>query len=220
FDNFRRKNTAVPRVLFTHGFYLGDRMDSGLDRGPGISSPLVFLVRDPRDVAVSEYFQSTKRAKAHKRELYGVEQETTMFDFVMHGPLGLPSIIEYLNRWHNRLNSLPVISMVRYEQMRAEPVAELARICEFYDAGFAIGQIEEAVAFADFDNLKAMERRDFFHNSRLAPVDVNDPDSFKVRRAKVGGYRDYFDLDQIRQIDRMVTEELDPFFGYTASAVA
>jgi len=27
--------------------------------------------------------------------------------------------------------------------------------------------------------------------------DKSDPDSYKVRKAKVGGYRDYFDADQI-----------------------
>ena len=45
--------------------------------------------------------------------------------------------------------------------------------------------------------LKKLETKKAFRGSRLIPGDKNNPDSFKVRRAKVGGYRDYFDDRQI-----------------------
>jgi len=50
---------------------------------------------------------------------------------------------------------------------------------------------------------------------RVRPGDGGNPDSFKVRRGKVGGYRDYFTPEQIRVIDAMVEDRLDPVFGYT-----
>ena len=46
--------------------------------------------------------------------------------------------------------------------------------------------------------------------------DKDNPDSYKVRRAKVGGYRDYFTDEQCEQLDAMVAE-LNPVFGYGAS---
>jgi alcohol sulfotransferase len=49
---------------------------------------------------------------------------------------------------------------------------------------------------------------------RMIPGDKNNPDSYKVRRAKVGGYRDYFDDDQVQQIDSYIRANLDPVFGY------
>jgi len=49
---------------------------------------------------------------------------------------------------------------------------------------------------------------------RMAPRDQDNPDSYKVRRAKVGGYRDYFDDEQIAAIDAMVADRLDPVYGY------
>jgi alcohol sulfotransferase len=36
-----------------------------------------------------------------------------------------------------------------------------------------------------------------------------------VRKAKVGGYRDYFDDRQITAMQQLVSERLDPVFGYT-----
>jgi hypothetical protein len=49
---------------------------------------------------------------------------------------------------------------------------------------------------------------------RMMPGDKNNPDSYKVRRAKVGGYRDYFSDEQVDAIDKQVADTLDPLFGY------
>ena len=53
-----------------------------------------------------------------------------------------------------------------------------------------------------FDNLKRREAGNFFATDRLRPVDQADPDSFKVRRGTVGGWRDYFDAAQRRSSTR------------------
>lgn len=214
FDNFHRQAPAAPVVAMTHGHYL-DRLASHPRHGARLrAKPVVFLVRDPRDVAVSEYFQTTRRAKAHKRELYGVEQAATMFDFLMQSPLGLPAICDYLNHWHEELARWQRVHTLHYEALRAAPEAELARLCAFLGEEFAPEAIREAVAFADFESLKRKERDNYFNNSRLQARNVEDPDSFKVRRGKVGGYRDYFTAEQADMIDRFVSERLHPGFGY------
>jgi hypothetical protein len=46
--------------------------------------------------------------------------------------------------------------------------------------------------------------------------DVNDPNTYKVRKAKVGGFRDYFDDDQVAELEAMVDSRLLPAFGYTS----
>jgi len=48
------------------------------------------------------------------------------------------------------------------------------------------------------------------------PKDRNDPNTYKVRRAKVGGFRDYFDDAQIAQIEALVNDTLSPGFGYNS----
>lgn len=58
------------------------------------------------------------------------------------------------------------------------------------------------------------EEANFFANTRLAPRDAENPFSFKVRRGKVGGFRDYFEDEQIACLTRIVREELRPSFGY------
>jgi hypothetical protein len=214
YDNLHRQAAAVPVIAMTHGHYLEQLARHPRHGATLRAKPILFLVRDPRDVAVSEYFQSTRRASDYKRELYQVEQAGSMFEFLMHAPLGLPAICDYLNHWHRELASWERVHELRYERLRAEPRAEMERVSAFVGADFTTEEIDEAVAFADFDALKSKERENYFNNSRLQARDVEDPDSFKVRRGKVGGYRDYFSADQIERIDRFVAERLDPALEY------
>jgi len=46
------------------------------------------------------------------------------------------------------------------------------------------------------------------------PRDKDNPNSYKVRRAKVGGYRDYFSDEEVSAIDQQLADKLDPLFGY------
>lgn len=210
YDNFHSQQAAIPVVAMTHGHYL-DHMARHPRHGSRLKDmPVVFLLRDPRDVAVSEYFQSTRRASAYKRELYQVEKDGSMFDFVMQSPLGLSAICDYLNHWHQELNDWDRVYRLYYETLRAEPEAEMVRLMAFLGQDFSPEEIAESVSFASFEALKRKERDNYFRNSRLQAKNVEDPDSYKVRRGKVGGYRDYFSDEEIGRIDRFVEERLAP----------
>jgi len=217
FDNFHRQNPAIPTLFFTHGHYLRDRFADPRWCRAFDERRVVFLARNPCDVAVSEYFQSTKRASEHKVELHGVDRGTSMFEFVMTAPVGLPAIVDYLNRWAPLATGRDSFRMVRYEDLRARPEEGLAAVCDFLRAPFTKEEVAEAVEFAAFENLKELERRNFFNNRRLTPRDPDDPDSFKVRRGKVGGYADYFDDEQVAAMETLVRDRLDPAFGYFRS---
>jgi hypothetical protein len=214
YDNFHRQAPEIPVVAMTHGHYLDELARQPRHGADLRAKPVVFLVRDPRDVAVSEYFQSTRRASGYKRELYQVEDAGSMFDFLMCAPLGLPAICDYLNHWHRELASWSRVHRLRYESLRADPEGEMGRLCAFLNEDFGPEAIADAVAFADFDALKRKERENYFNNSRLQARDVEDPDSYKVRRGKVGGYRDYFNDEQAARIDAFLAERLDPELGY------
>ena len=65
-------------------------------------------------------------------------------------------------------------------------------------------------AFGSFDNLRKLESEGFFQSGGLTLRNANDPESFKVRRAKVGGYRDYFDEAQAAELEALVARDLTP----------
>jgi hypothetical protein len=48
----------------------------------------------------------------------------------------------------------------------------------------------------------------------LRAGDVRDPESFKVRRGKVGGYAEYLSVED-QQYAAVAIQKLDPRFGYS-----
>jgi hypothetical protein len=112
--------------------------------------------------------------------------------------------------------------VVRYEDLRSHPQREMARVVEFLGMDANEGYLEDMVEFASVENLRKKEQENYFwrSGSRVQAKDVNDPNTFKVRKAKVGGYRDYFDDDQVAELDAMVDSQLLPVFGYTSAETA
>jgi hypothetical protein len=49
---------------------------------------------------------------------------------------------------------------------------------------------------------------------RLRPGSLDDEESFKTRRGKVGGFADYLSPEDVAFVEEKVRGELDPLFGY------
>lgn len=217
FDNFHRKNAAIPRIFFTHDNYIKDYTGHADSKVDFYGKKVILLARDPRDVAVSQFFQWKHRMRPIKKALnqYPTD-DISVFDFVARHDAGLRRVIDFMNDWSRETSRIEHMLVVRYEDMRARPAEALQRIVAFIGTPGSEEQIREAVEFASYDNMKKLEEKKVFWLSgrRMLPKDRKNPDSFKVRRAKVGGYRDYFDDAQIAEIDAQVRDRLDPVFGY------
>jgi hypothetical protein len=225
-DELARKHPEIPRLAASNGYYsyegvIGQALAPDAPDGPLRHKPVLLIARNPLDIAVSWYFQFTKRQSAHKQELinhfiaHPVDRRTVqMWDFVRHSDIGLPFLVDYLNTWARNLAALERSAMIRYEDLRAEPAATLKRVVELMGDAFSDAEIAEAVEFGSFDNLRELESRGFFRQGGMKLRDRDDPNTFKVRRGKVGGYRDYFTPEQQAELEAIVAERLAPEFGY------
>jgi len=221
FDNLHKKNPAIPRVLFSHNNYIRAYLEDWDTLNHFRGKKVVMLVRDPRDVAVSQFFQWKYRMRPHKMLLnqYPAKgEDVSTFEFVTNPACGVPRIIDFFNGWARALPELKDILIIRYEDMRKDPAGVMQQVLDFVGTPGSREQIEQAVEFASYDNMKKLEEKRVFRGSgaRVKAGDSKNPDSFKVRRGKVGGYRDYFDDEQVARIDKLVEEGLDPIFGYRA----
>lgn len=225
-DELARRHPGVPRVTATNGYYsyegaVGEKLAVGAPDCALRHKAIVMLARNPIDIAVSWYFQFTKRQSAHKQELinhfidHPIDRRTiAMWDFVRHSDIGLPFLIDFLNGWERNIRELENAQLVRYEDLRGQPAETLQRIISMIDQTFSIEEIEEAVRFGSFDNLRQLETQGFFRQGGLKRRDPNDPNAFKVRRGKVGGYRDYFTPEQVSELEALARERLSPSLGY------
>ena len=66
---FHRANPSLPVVLFTHDTNIGNYTGNRDSKADYAGKRIVLLVRDPRDIAVSSYFQWKYRMDPQKRAL-------------------------------------------------------------------------------------------------------------------------------------------------------
>jgi len=224
FDNLHKKNPAIPKLFFTHDNYIKDYTGNVGNKADFYDSKVVLLIRNPLDVAVSQFFQWKYRMRPGKKALNQYPEhgsDTTIYDFVMSETAGLPKIIDYLNLWARESGNINELLIVKYEDMRANTADILARIVKFLGFPGTDDEIQESVRFASVENMRNMETKRTFwlSGSRMVARDRKNPNSFKVRKAKVGGYRDYFDDAQIEAMNQLVQSRLDPVFGYQAETL-
>jgi alcohol sulfotransferase len=138
--------------------------------------PVIFLVRDPRDVMVSAYFHETR----HKRRFNGTVSE------FLASPLGLSRMIDYLNGWAAGLARHPHL-LLSYEKLSADPASESARVLGFLGVPVDPALLDQAIAAASFDRMRALELKD---GIPAHSYDRTDPQSLRMRKGKVGSFTD------------------------------
>ena len=220
FDNFHNMNPAVPKIFFTHDNYIKDFTGDFETKKPFYGKRVVLLARDPRDVAVSQFFQWKFRVKPSKVAINNYPPrgtEISLFDFVTGDNGGsMQAVTDFLNLWAKEADKVEHFHLLRYEDLRARPHEELRRLLDFMQVEASDAQVNAAVEYSSYENMKKMESTQQFRLSggRMMPRDRDNPDSYKVRRAKVGGYRDYFTDAEVERIDAQLARTLDPLFGY------
>jgi alcohol sulfotransferase len=220
FDNFHNLNRAVPRIFFTHDNYIKDFTGDFDTKQPFYNKRVVLLARDPRDVAVSQFFQWKFRIKPSKVAINNYPprgSDISLFDFVTgDNGGGMQAVVDYLNLWAREAEHVQHFYLLRYEDLRARPHEELRKLLDFMHVGASDAHVDAAVDYSSYENMKKMESKQQFRlaGGRMMPRDKDNPDSYKVRRAKVGGYRDYFTDDEVAAIDAQLADTLDPLFNY------
>jgi len=214
FDNLHEMNPAIPKIMVTHDNYLRDYTGDGHSKAAYRNKPVLLLVRHPGDVTMSQYFQWKHRMRPHKMYLNKYPApgiELSEYEFMI-GDSGLPKAIAFLNEWAEALDFLPRHLLIRYEDMRRNAVSEMTRVAEFLKVPIDRDGIEAVVSYAAFENMKRREAESASREDRLKAGNLLKPESFKARRAKVSGYKDYFNDAQIREIDRQISSHLNPRF--------
>jgi hypothetical protein len=217
----RYDEQRLPRLIFSHDLFehrtKGDRWDrfrgkylvprSELDR-----AKIILLARDPRDCFVSLYLQLTRRDPNAPLKL----RHKTESEMLRDRRFGVCAIISAMNDWMNEFSERDNFTLVRYEALRASPAEHFRDLLAVLgDAEPDAGNFQEALEFSRFENMQKLEAAGAFDSNILHPGDVLDPESFKVRRGKVGGYREYLSLeDQKYAADALM--KLDPRFGYNS----
>jgi hypothetical protein len=216
----RYHEQRIPRLIFSHDLFehrtKGDLWDRvrGKYLVPRLElkrAKIILLARDPRDCFVSLFLQLTRRDPNAPLEL----RQNTVSEMLRDRRFGMRAIVNAMNDWINEFSGGGNFSLVRYEALRASPHEQFRDLLAIVGEAMPDATIfKEALEFSRFENMQKLEAAGAFDSNILHPGDVRDPESFKVRRGKVGGYREYLSVED-QQYAAKALAELDPRFGYT-----
>ncbi len=206
---------GFPRVIFSHDRFehwtKGNRWDRLrgkylVPRRELRRAKIILLVRDPRDCFVSLYLQMTRRDPSADAAL----KQKSVSELLRDKRFGIRGIVRAMNDWLDEFSGRKDFTIVRYEAVRASPAEH------FRDLLAVVGEttpdmsiFQEALEFSRFENMQKLEAAGVFDSKILHPGDVRDPESFKVRRGKVGGYREYLSAEDLEYAADAL-RELDP----------
>lgn len=144
---------------------------------------VIYIVRDPRDVAVSLYHWLIKRT--YLNDSYDVDAYVRRFIAAeFEGTAG--SWGENVATWLAARGNDPNFLLLRYEDMVRAPEAELAKLAAFLKIPATDEQLRCAVEMSSPDRMRALEQKEA---SQWATTRKTRQDRPFVRSAKAGGWK-------------------------------
>src|SRR5450432_123955 len=213
---------GVPCLIYSHDLFeqrtKADRWDKLrgkylIPRRERDRLPVILLARDPRDAFVSLYVQLTRRTKETPNEL----KQQSVAQLLRDPAFGVKSMIEVMNHWLQEWSGRSNFLLLRYESLRRAPAENFRRLLDFLGAAPVNEEaFAQALEFSEFGNMRKLEGAGAFESKILRAGDAREPESYKVRRGKVGGFADYLSPND-QGFAAAALKKLDPRFGYSVS---
>ena len=143
---------------------------------------VIYIVRDPRDVVLSQYH--------YHRKLRKIEDDSPIENFVTrflagetcpHGSWG-----QNIATWLYTSEGSPRFLLLRYEDLIADTAGELAKVVAFLKLSAGPEQIAQAVERSSADRMRSLEKA---QTDKNALVKGSRKDLSFVRAAGSGGWR-------------------------------
>ena len=167
---------------------------------------VVYLVRDPRDVAVSEYHFNLKKRY--------IEPDVSLEQFVKRFIAGETSSYgswwEHTASWIAARHGNPAFLLVRYEDLLTDAIGETGKIAEFLGILAGPEHLQAAIERSSADRMRRLEKQqaDQWSGTRNTRKEIPF-----VRAAKSGGWKETLPRQSAEDIE-VAWAPLLNFLGY------
>jgi hypothetical protein len=144
---------------------------------------VIYIVRDPRDVAVSNYHWELK--------LRSVPEGYPIEDFVPRwmNPDFWPRIgswADHASSWLATRHGRDGFLLMRYEELKANTERELARVATFLGVDATAERLKRAIELSSAENMRKIERKE---SGKWVATTLTRQDKPFVRNATSGGWK-------------------------------
>lgn len=166
---------------------------------------IIYLYRDPRDVMVSQYYHILHRSG------YNTFKKEYLID---NRNVGLLKIINFMNKWARYTQShKDLILPIAYEELKENTNSHISSLFGHINYDMDEENIEKAIEHCTLEKMRNREA-DKQKNPWLHKNEKNqDPNSFHFRKGISGEYKSFFSQEQIAHINKVIKENLDPFYS-------
>jgi len=164
-----------------------------------------FIARHPGDVVVSSWYHLTYRERIYRG---------TLSEFIREPLVGVEKVIAFLNMWMANSDVPAAFQLVTYEEMRRDPLTAFAAMFRFIGFEPDPDLLARAVADTSFEQMKKMELEKKVAEPWLRIGAEKSERGMKVRKGKIGGYREELSPEDVEFIHEKIAAKLHPALPY------
>jgi hypothetical protein len=178
------RNLARPRIVKSHECF-----------DPRYRK-VIYIVRDPRDVAVSNYHWELK--------LRSVRDGLPIEDFVPRWmePEFWPRIGswgDHVTSWLSTRQGKKGFLLLRYEDLKKDPQRALAQVADFLGIEPSLERLQRAVELSSADNMRKLEKQE---SAQWVATTLTRQDKPFVRNATSGGWKTVLPEQTVAYIEK------------------
>lgn len=166
---------------------------------------VIFLVRDPRDVLVSSYYHLRFRENIYQDDLA---------TFIRDPLVGAEKVARFMQIWLQAGERLSQFLLMRYEDLHADGAQELRRLLAFLELPVEEEKVLAAVENASFKRMKKREQSGDLKEPWMRSGSPGSEHAMKVRKGKVGSFREECSQEDIAYLDRVIEAHLPAYLRY------
>jgi hypothetical protein len=144
---------------------------------------VIYIVRDPRDVAVSNYHWELKLRSV--KEGYPIEEFVPRWMAPQFWPR-IGSWGDHVSSWLATRRGHDGFLLLRYEDLKKDTQRELARVAQFLGIEATAERLNRAIELSSAENMRKLESRD---SGKWVATTLTRQDKPFVRNATSGGWK-------------------------------